>query len=35
MFQDTYQLLDEDFDYNDDGDPHYVPVQEREIRHDD
>lgn len=28
-------LLDEDFDYQDDGDPHYVPTQDREVRHDD
>lgn len=32
---DNYQLLDNDFDYQDDGDPFYVPVQEREVSHDD
>lgn len=32
-FVDDYQLLDDEFDYQDDGDPHYVPVQFREIQH--
>lgn len=35
MPQDMYEVLDEQFDAQDDGDPFYVPTQEREIRHDD
>lgn len=34
MFTDNYQLLDDEFDYQDDGDPFYVPSQEREVYHD-
>ena len=35
MPDDIFDLLDTNFDSQDDGDPHYIPVQDREVRHDD